>query len=174
MSVEDQVKFIRSGMNVRRYHQHPTLETDTVGKHSCGVALFVNLIDPSARKQVLLHALYHDLGEWVLGDIPAPTKRLLSPAAKDEIDRIEDEALATHGFYGGELDKSEYHLLKLCDYLDGLAFCIEETNRGNVSMAPIRDKYLDYLYGLFAQEGALDFPWRTQARLVFNAILKGA
>lgn len=171
MNLASQIKFIRSGMNVRRYHQHPTLEIDTVGKHSAGVALFISLIDPTVRKEVLLAALCHDLGEWVLGDIPAPTKRLLSDGAKTEIDRIEEEALFAHGCLVSLTD-DEYKLLKICDYLDGLSFCIEETNRGNVSMSSIRDKYLDYLYPLF-NESRGEFSWFQNARAVFNEIVKG-
>ena len=173
MNLLDNIKFIRNGMNVRRFHQHPTHEIDTVGKHSCGVALFANLIYPEIRKEALLSALYHDLGEWVLGDIPAPTKKRLSTNAKDEIDGIETDALNAHGFDTKVLTDDEVRLLKICDCLDGLSFCIEEVARGNYMMSQPRDKYREYLYDVLSKI-PLNAPWFERAHEVFHLIVKGA
>jgi Predicted hydrolases of HD superfamily len=170
MSFYDDIQFIRNGMNVRRFHQHPTNEIDTVGKHSCGVALLANLINPFARKEVLLAALYHDLGEWVLGDIPAPTKKMLSPSAKDEIDEIEVRALEARGYDTEALTEDEARLLKICDCLDGLLFCIEEIHRGNSPMVRVRDKYEEYLY--YILDNTPVSHWTVRASEIFRTIVK--
>lgn len=131
-------------MLVRRFHQWPTVKADTVGKHSCGVALFAQLIVPGCRKEVLLAALFHDLGEIVTGDIPSPTKKMLSASSRNEIEEIELCALRENGFSTELLSDEEVALLKLCDCLDGLAYCVEERSLGNQSIRSVAEKYMEY------------------------------
>lgn len=170
MSLGERIEFMRNGLNVRRYHQHATLEIDTVGKHSCGVALFVNLIDPGARKEVLVAAISHDLGEWVLGDIPAPTKRALPPDSRALLDKVEDNALIAHG-YEHNLSDSEYLLLKLADYCDGLRFTIEERRRGNQTLHAVATAYCSYLNELMTRVPA-GVVWWASASDVIKTLFK--
>lgn len=169
MSLANRIGFMRDGMNVRRYHQYTLIESDTVGKHSAGVALFANLIDPTARKEVLLAALFHDLGEVILGDIPAPTKRALSQSARDELDNVEVRALELHGYKTDLLTDEEVRLLKICDCLDGLAFCVEERNRGNRTLNRVAEKYRDYLAQCFNSTSP-EPEWYGMARNVMTCI----
>jgi hypothetical protein len=170
MSVAEQIEFMRNGMNVRRYHQYTTLETDTVGKHSCGVALFINLISPACSKDVLLAAVSHDLGEWVLGDIPAPTKRHLPDEARALLDSIEDVALAQHG-YENALSPMDHLLLKVADYCDGLRFTIEEAARGNRTLEPVATAYIEYLWQLKAKIPNV-VSWHDKAVEVIHTLIK--
>ena len=157
---------MRDGMLVRRYHQYTTLETDTVGKHSCGVALFAQMIKPNCRKEVLLAALFHDLGECVLGDIPSPTKRMLSAGCRDELDFIETRSLKANGYDTELLTDEEVSLLKLCDCLDGFAFCIEELNRGNRSIRSVAGKYKEYISS-HLRNSASSYEWHRVGQEVF-------
>ena len=169
MSLQTRLSFIRAGMNVRRYHQQPTLEVDTVGKHSCGVALLAQMIHPMCSKNVLLVALSHDLGESVLGDIPSPAKKLLSKDARDQLDEIELSALRSNDFDFPLYDE-DVVLLKICDMLDGLAFCCEELHRGNRSIAPIAENYMNYL-GDYINSNR-DRAWINRADSLYATLVK--
>lgn len=156
----ERIAYIRRALNVRRYHQHTTHEVDTVGKHSAGVAMFLLVLDPDCRKQVLTYALTHDLGEFAIGDLPAPTKRQVSKACKAELDALEDATLHDLGF-GSDLTDEEHALIKLCDYLDGFSFAVEELERGNRSMKIVGDNYASYIPQYL--EHYRDKPWARRA-----------
>lgn len=168
MNLSSRFDFVRNGLNVRRFHQHTTHEVNTVGAHSAGVALMCLLINPRCRKEVLAGALTHDLGEWVTGDIPAPTKRMISDAARDEIADVEYQVLTDFEF-NYELSADEITLIKLGDYFDGLSFCIEEARRGNRTLLSVAGVYITYLLP-FMQERAYGHPWSMNAFDLFNRI----
>ena len=147
LPLAQQIETWRRGLLVRRYHQRFTHEPDTVGKHSAGVALFVNMIDPTARKELILAAISHDLGEVELGDIPAPTKRALDAKSKAALDRIENEVLDSLG-HGYELTGDEHLILKIADYCDGLCYSTEELRRGNKDLYQVGANYSAYLLEL--------------------------
>lgn len=167
-SLSEKFEFIRDGMNVRRYHQYPTLEIDTVGKHSCGVALTAFLINPDVSKNALIAAITHDLGESVTGDIPSPTKKRLTAAARDQLDNIELEALNMHDFPTDLLTDEEVILLKVCDYLDGLAFCCEELNRGNRGIRRVAENYIIYIREFMDHNRG--FRWMPRAESIYRTL----
>lgn len=168
MSLAQQIETARRGMLVRRYHQRFTAEPDTVGKHSCGVALFCLMIDPQCSAAVLAAAVTHDLAEYIVGDLPAPTKRTLSEEAKAEIDQLEVKVLSDAGF-SIQVSKHEKLLLKVADYLDGIYFCLEERARGNTGLNEVGDTYLGYLSELISR-ARLDpgVTWSLRAQSVLN------
>ncbi len=145
MSIATRLKFIREGMSVRRYHQKNTIVTDSVGKHSAGVAMFLVLMNDDLPSAALLAAaLCHDLPECVVGDIPSPAKRAMSTAAQVALARTEQELLINNGLEY-ILAPEDWDQLKLADCFDGLMFCIEERRRGNTEICDIGDKYLEYI-----------------------------
>lgn len=161
--------YVRRALNVRRYHQHTTLEVDTVGKHSAGVALYLLALDPDCRKEAMVAAITHDLGEFEVGDLPAPTKRRVSAACKSELDALEDAMLHDLGF-GVDLTDEEHALLKLCDCLDGLSFCVEEYERGNRSMRDVGDKYISYIQQQLDKYGGHN--WARRANPIIYKLTK--
>lgn len=167
-TLAQQIETARRGMLVRRYHQRYTAEPDTVGKHSCGVALFCLMIDPGCGAQVLAGAITHDLAEYIVGDLPAPTKRTLSDEARAEIDLLETKVLNEAGF-NFVVTKQEKMLLKVADYLDGIYFCIEERSRGNSGLEQVGETYLSYLHDLIAH-ARIDplITWSLKAQSIFN------
>lgn len=168
MNLASRFEFVRNGLNVRRFHQHTTNEVNTVGAHSAGVALMCLLIDPRCRKEVLAGALTHDLGEWVTGDIPAPTKRMLSPLSRAELDKVEKDTLFDFDFYYS-LTQEEITLIKLGDYFDGLSFCIEESRRGNRTLLSVAATYISYLLP-YMRERVDGHTWSVNAYTIFNQI----
>lgn len=170
ITLADTVSFMRSGLNVRRYHQRYTAEVDTVGKHSAGVACYVLLIDPKASADVIKAAVVHDLAECVVGDIPAPTKREFNAGAREQLASMEDRLLEVHGL-DFDLNAQEWMLIKVADYLDGLSFCVEESLRGNrPGMAKVADTYIHYLEELI--KAVPDrVPWLKKAEDVKNVVV---
>lgn len=167
----NRLDYIRRALNVRRYHQHTTLEIDTVGKHSAGVALYLLMLDPLCSKELLAHAITHDLSEFEVGDLPAPTKRNLSPTSRAELAQLEANKAAEIGFnYGIHLSPQEYALFKLCDYLDGFSFCIEEKCRGNRTMQQVGDTYMTYLPAYLNDHDSA--PWYRAAQTIVNQLCK--
>ena len=69
------LEFLLAGAEVLRYHTVQTLQRETVGHHSHGVACLVLLLDPQASARLLRAALLHDLAEQCTGDIPSAAKR---------------------------------------------------------------------------------------------------
>ena len=73
--MKNTLEFIATGAEVTRYHTVFTINKETVGHHSHGVAMMVLMIKPDASASLLKAALCHDLSEQVVGDIPSPAKR---------------------------------------------------------------------------------------------------
>jgi len=93
----EKLMFVYKGGRTKRFHTADILTTQNVAEHSFGVAALVHILDPAARKEVLLAALSHDLAEHLVGDIPSPVKRQF-PAVKVEMDIAENTLLANSGF----------------------------------------------------------------------------
>jgi 5'-deoxynucleotidase len=62
----------------QRYHTNPHLARigQTLADHAHGVASLIGLLHPSPSADLLLAALWHDVGEAVVGDLPSPYRRL--------------------------------------------------------------------------------------------------
>jgi 5'-deoxynucleotidase YfbR-like HD superfamily hydrolase len=170
VNLKERIWFDRRGMTVRRFHQHYLTDPENVGKHSMGVALLVDKLHPTAAKEVIMAALTHDLGECVLGDIPAPTKRQLPPLALEALNHIEDRALEQAGhMWHNLITADDLLLIKLADTLDGLLLCTEEMIRGNRSILPAGVNYQAYLVEHLNK--CVHTSWYPQA-IVVSAILQ--
>lgn len=133
---------LRNGGTVRRYHTHYTAMVDTVAAQSWGVATLLDLLyNGNAPAHMLRAALHHDIAEYQYGDIPSPTKRLLSSV---DLKKHEDIYMRDAGLFT-ELSEVERRLLKLADMLEGACFCSEEVRRGNRSIIDIAQKYFEYV-----------------------------
>jgi 5'-deoxynucleotidase YfbR-like HD superfamily hydrolase len=153
----DQLRFIRRGVAVRRYHTHRTLVEDTVGHHSANVALLCMVLDPRPSAELLKAALSHDLAEHRLGDMPTPAKQSMGETARELLFAEENRLLEEVGL-GADLHPSEATTLKLADIADGMLFCLEERSRGNISMDEVFTNYGNLLE---------DFDLGARAREVF-------
>lgn len=139
------LKFIYDGAKTKRFHTRDMLTSQNVGEHSFGVAMLVYLMEPQARKEVLLSALTHDLAEHQIGDISSPVKRA-NPMLAEMLQVMETKLLDNLGLeFESVLTPSEAALVKAADMLDGLMFCVRERRmggRGEVSA--IYKRYTSY------------------------------
>ena len=150
------VKFLLDGSQVRRFHTVPTVQVNTVGHHSHGVAMLAwGITQGQASAALLMAALTHDLGEQVIGDIPSPTKRALGPIGMEAINEMEDRTLRSAG-YAFPLTAVENNILKLADCLDGMLFCIGERILGNRNIEVVFIRFASYINQLPAPDGAAE------------------
>lgn len=134
------IEFIVAGSETTRYHTVRTLQTETVGHHSHGVAMYCVLL--GGTPNTVVAALTHDLAEHQLGDIPAPAKRQYGIGAT--VNELEERLLLDVGLRGEMLTKAELRTLKLADIFQGMTFCIREMQLGNKSMDIIYRRYASY------------------------------
>lgn len=126
---------LRFGGNVARYHCERVTRNQRVSEHSHGVAVILAfLTTPSA--ELLKAALFHDLNEKLVGDMPAPIKWKhpeISKFLNEEGERMDAMLGITV-----VLSDEEQRLLKLADYLEASFFCLEERTMGN--------RYVDVIF----------------------------
>jgi|SRR3990172_13216011 len=133
------------GGAIRRYHSIMTNRQQSNAEHQWKVAVFIFAIVDNPSKALILRSLIHDCPEILTGDIPSHVKRQNSNLRK-EIKLIENH------FYEDieceELTEEETRLLKICDYIEMLSFCLSEKRCGNIMMDEIFANCNHYLLEL--------------------------
>ena len=144
--MKDKLKNIRKGGRVERFHTVPVAgNKQTVASHSWGVAsLIIELFPEDAKNTELLKAcLYHDMAEYSVGDVPAPTKWRFSELAKVQSE-IENQVLKETGFEWS-LSYREEVLLKIADMLELLFYSVEQKEMGNQYFRKVFSNAVDSL-----------------------------
>lgn len=99
---------------------------------------------PDVPKEILVHALLHDIGEVATGDLPFPTK-LKNPDLKKIMDDAEHAAhLSMCLPWGlpppGRLVGQEIGIFKIADYIEMWEWALDEIALGNSLAVPVRDR----------------------------------
>lgn len=134
--------FILAGAEVTRFHTYTTLQNETVGHHSHGVACLVLMLDQSASSPLLIAALLHDLAEHRTGDIPSPAKR--EYGIGEQVEKLELRLMLESGIIFPELSPEDARTLKFADIAHGALFCLREMSLGNRRMRAVYDTYISY------------------------------
>lgn len=137
--MRNRIEFFLDGAETERYHTIRTLQRETVGHHSHGVAMFVILL--GGGEGVLRAALYHDLAEHILGDIPSPAKKKYGIG--EQVNELEEQILKGVGF-SAELTGDDKRKLKFADIFQGMSFCTREVKMGNAKLASVFYRYKTY------------------------------
>lgn len=137
--MRNRIEFFLDGAETERYHTIRTLQRETVGHHSHGVAMFVVLMQGSAM--ALRAALFHDLAEHILGDIPSPAKKKYGIG--EQVNELEEQLLDGMDF-NVELDARSKRILKFADIFQGMSFCTREVKMGNTKLASVFYRYKTY------------------------------
>jgi hypothetical protein len=120
----DPIKAYDSGQ-VMRFHANPQMNRrmQTNADHQWGCAIIALSIAPELCTQdFLVHALLHDAGERLSGDLPAPFK-VANREISDLHRSVEEELRATLVGNLPELSVQQEWLLKIADVCEAL-FCI--------------------------------------------------
>lgn len=108
--------------SVKRWHMVDTTRTQTVAEHSMNVAMLAYYIAASAPElyfgspeRIMPAAMFHDIQEAFMGDIPTQTKKYLKG-----LDVLEDVLVPREFRYYPNPDHEM--LVKICDLADGIHF----------------------------------------------------
>lgn len=156
-SVLDDIRVMRRGNAVQRYHTVPTLHSETVGAHCAGVACMVLAVTRGAcSKNLLVAALLHDMAEQETGDVPA-TAKWNHPVLKVALDAAEKRALRMLDLDASipVLSPADAVLLKICDMLDLCFKSLEELRLGNRNFYPLLLRGVSYVQDLLTHEDLL-------------------
>lgn len=122
-----------------RYHTAPMqMERQTVGAHSYAVSILIDQLWPDSSKQLIMAALYHDVPEIILGDIPA-TAKWDYPELHQAFERAEKKVMDDLGL-NFVLTAEEKNRLKMADMLELVMYCHRH------DMQLILHSGLNYLY----------------------------
>lgn len=146
MHINERIRLMRRAGAVRRYHTETVIKEETVAEHTFNVLnLVMALTQGHASRELILAALFHDMGEHKVGDLPAPTKRGLPAESRHTINEMEREAVKR--IHGGipELTPMEEKVLHIADRLDGLWKCIDEVRMGNRHIWAVGENCVKYL-----------------------------
>src|SRR5690606_25898812 len=102
----------------------------SVGEHTWQVLRIILAVHPSASRELLVHAMFHDVGERVTGDVPYPVKAE-HPEVKRAFDSMEHDALlsmaTTWGAVAGVvLTEEERRLVKLAEFIEMMEWGLDE------------------------------------------------
>ena len=168
-AVAAKLDFIQNGRETRRFHGLPMLDYQRVDAHQYGVAMLAALLvgeqAPAERQLLLLHAaLTHDLAEWVVGDMPAPSKRRMPDYPEGSFRQVfgtmEDGVMAEAGFPIVELSAQDKRVLKLADAAEGCLHSIRERRMGNAHPRLIYCFHEFWKYCI-EEQGLDSSVWRT-------------
>jgi 5'-deoxynucleotidase YfbR-like HD superfamily hydrolase len=145
--MRQQLEFFQAGSEVKRYHTVTTIQQETVGHHSHGVAMILMiLMDDNCPGYLLAEALLHDLAEHQTGDIPSPAK--IKYGIGEQVSDLEERLLRGTNFCRPNIADYERRMLKLADIAQGAMFCAREISLGNSKMRVIFDRYISYAENL--------------------------
>lgn len=122
------ILLLRDAAAVTRYHTKRTLRQQSLADHSYGVIQLLNYVWPECRKELLLAGAFHDLPEYVTGDIPAPIKRKC-PQLGLILEELEKGTAPLYQEFG--LSVAEELVLGWCDTFELVLWCHEEVMLGN-------------------------------------------
>ena len=136
---------------VSRFHTVASLNPkQTVGSHSYGVAILINELWADASKELLQKALYHDVPEVMLGDIPFTAKRN-HPEIGDAFKIAEIAVIHEYElkWLYANLSIKDEERLKMADMLDLVLYTHLEgqTNKEMADICKFGAHYLYYNFG---------------------------
>ena len=145
----DKIETIYDAQFINRYHTVPLGGLrQTVGAHSYAVVVLLDQLWDNCSKSLLLSALYHDVPEIVLGDIPA-TAKWEYPEVKKAFKKAEDKVAKDLGI-NFVLTERETNRLKMADMLELVMYC-HKLNDSNPRMKLIMQTGVNYLVDNYSQ-----------------------
>lgn len=172
MIKHDAYPYLREAGAVRRYHTEPRLiggQTDA--EHQWNMAALLLAVWPNAPREVLVFALFHDVGERVVGDVPFPFKRaypeLYAQVAKAEAKVALDlTGLSTSRAF---LDPFAVEVVGFLDVLEAAYFALDQRKMGAVQGDLVFSQCWSRLARLFDAPEAADLTLLYQKE-VFNRL----
>ncbi len=122
----------RAGGAVIRCHGVQHLRTHNNAQHQWGAALLLYSLFPVlVFDRLVAYVLFHDVPEFLTGDIPAPALDLI-PGLKEKLGVVEARISESLGLpTEHRVDDDDYQIIKTCDRLDLWLWCKDQLAMGN-------------------------------------------
>lgn len=167
-----ELRTIREGGNIQRFHTRKMIQRQDVAQHSFNAALIAESIAKDSNEadthRVVMHMLLHDIPELGIGDTPGHIKAHC-PQLKAELDDVEVEWAEDHFserhlefMYG--INPTEAIICKFADLAECALMGIEEMEMGNKGMAVVVDSCIE---GMMSVHKTASTPG-SDAPTVFN------
>lgn len=155
------------GGHVLRYHTRPELaDGQNVAAHTWRVMVVIHTLWPDqCTKNLLLHALYHDVAEAEVGDMPATTKWKY-PELGTLMRTIEENYEAELGVVVA-VSHDEHRIADIADKLELVLHCYRLMQRGNGMAKDVFHRGCDYLKDKYK-----GYPVFQPAEEVINELLQ--
>ena len=145
----EKLETIYDAQFINRYHTVPLGGLrQTVGAHSYAVVVLLDQLWDNCSKNLLLSALYHDVPEIVLGDIPA-TAKWSYPDVQKVFKKAEQKIMKDLDIDFVLTDR-ELNRLKMADMLELVMYC-HKLNDSNPRMKLIMQTGVNYLMDNYSQ-----------------------
>ena len=145
----EKLETIYDAQFINRYHTVPLGGLrQTVGAHSYAVVVLLDQLWDNCSKILLLSALYHDVPEIVLGDIPA-TAKWSYPDVQKVFKKAEQKVMKDLDIDFVLTDR-ELKRLKMADMLELVMYC-HKLNDSNPRMKLIMQTGVNYLMDNYSQ-----------------------
>ena len=145
----EKLETIYDAQFINRYHTVPLGGLrQTVGAHSYAVVVLLDQLWDNCSKNLLLSALYHDVPEIVLGDIPA-TAKWSYPDVQRVFKKAEQKVMKDLDIAFVLTDR-ELNRLKMADMLELVMYC-HKLNDSNPRMKLIMQTGVNYLMDNYSQ-----------------------
>ena len=145
----EKLETIYDAQFINRYHTVPLGGLrQTVGAHSYAVVVLLDQLWDNCSKNLLLSALYHDVPEIVLGDIPA-TAKWSYPDVQNVFKKAEQKVMKDLDIDFVLTDR-ELNRLKMADMLELVMYC-HKLNDSNPRMKLIMQTGINYLMDNYSQ-----------------------
>lgn len=138
------MSLLRTTGYVKRLHAWPTVTQQDLAQHQWNVArIYVECFHtPDEDSNGILLALFHDRGEFIVGDLPAPSKRWIKEQGVD-VDELEDKEAAKIFLLPTASEKQQARV-KFCDSWELVEHAIHERKLGNSLMLEVEKRALEY------------------------------
>ena len=145
----EKLETIYEAQFINRYHTVPLGGLrQTVGAHSYAVVVLLDQLWDNCSKNLLLSALYHDVPEIILGDIPA-TAKWSYPDVQKVFKKAEQKVMKDLDIDFVLTDR-ELNRLKMADMLELVMYC-HKLNDSNPRMKLIMQTGVNYLMDNYSQ-----------------------
>ena len=139
----ERIETIYDAQFINRFHTVPLQGLrQTVGAHSYAVSILLDQLWDNCSKHLILSALYHDVPEIVLGDIPA-TAKWSHPDLQKAFKKAEEKVARELGI-DFVLSTRELNRLKMADMLELVMYC-HKLNDSNPRMKLVMHTGVNYL-----------------------------
>lgn len=153
---------LREGSAVERCHGIKHVGSYSNGQHEHDAVMLLLVLNPNARRELIITVAGHDQAERWYGDMPSPVKWLLPDLAR-KLHELERAKLVELGVWH-DLTDEEYEWLSAVDRVELWLWCNDQLALGNQNvLGPkqrLEESFLSHPLPWAAQELVSNYVWK--------------